>query len=107
MPCCLAPANSSGPLLGAFGWRHPEGQIVHDIVLEPRDNAPARPPQTAAGVFTTTHWSIVLAAGEAKSAQSHEALEKLCCAYWYPLYAYVRRKGYGVHDAQDLTQEFF
>jgi RNA polymerase sigma-70 factor (ECF subfamily) len=58
-------------------------------------------------VFATTHWSVVLAAGEAKSAQSHEALEKLCRAYWYPLYAYVRRKGYDVHDAQDLTQEFF
>src|SRR4029079_5614918 len=37
----------------------------------------------------------------------HEALEKLCRAYWFPLYAYVRRKGHDVHDAQDLTQEFF
>ena len=48
-----------------------------------------------------------MAAGEAKSPQSHEALEKLCRAYWFPLYAYVRRKGHDVHDAQDLTQEFF
>ena len=76
-------------------------------MLEPRDKPVASRPQTAAGVFATTHWSIVLAAGEAKSPQSHEALEKLCRAYWYPLYAYVRRKGYDAHDAQDLTQEFF
>jgi len=76
-------------------------------VLEPPDKPVASRPQTAAGVFATTHWSIVLAAGEAKSPQSHEALEKLCRAYWYPLYAYVRRKGYHVQDAQDLTQEFF
>lgn len=48
-----------------------------------------------------------MAAGEANSAQSYEALEKLCRAYWYPLYAYVRRKGYAVHDAQDVTQAFF
>jgi DNA-directed RNA polymerase specialized sigma24 family protein len=76
-------------------------------VPEPRDKAGASVPQREAGVFATTHWSIVMAAGEAKSAQSQEALEKLCHAYWYPLYAYVRRKGYDVHDAQDLTQEFF
>lgn len=48
-----------------------------------------------------------MAAGQAKSPQAHEALEKLCRAYWYPLYAYVRRKGYSIDDAQDLTQEFF
>ena len=57
--------------------------------------------------FTTTHWSVVLAAGELGSSRSAEALETLCRTYWYPLYAYVRRKGYGPHDAQDLTQEFF
>lgn len=38
---------------------------------------------------------------------ARDALEKLCAAYWYPLYAYVRRKGHDEHDAQDLTQEFF
>jgi len=76
-------------------------------VPEPRDKAGGSHPQTGAGVFATTHWSVVLAAGEGASPQSHEALEKLCCAYWYPLYAYVRRKGHDAHDAQDLTQEFF
>jgi len=58
-------------------------------------------------VFVTTHWSMVLAAGGAQSPQAKNALEKLCRAYWYPLYLYVRRKGYGPEDAQDLTQEFF
>ena len=57
--------------------------------------------------FTTTHWSVVLAAGQAASPSSHAALEQLCRTYWYPLYAYVRRRGHAPHDAQDLTQEFF
>jgi len=64
-------------------------------------------PEAGAGVFATTHWSMVVAAGDAKSAESVAALEKLCRAYWYPLYAYVRRKGYSTEDSQDLTQEFF
>ena len=57
--------------------------------------------------FATTHWSVVLEARGGESPQSAEALEKLAHIYWYPLYAYVRRKGHGPHDAQDLTQEFF
>jgi RNA polymerase sigma-70 factor (ECF subfamily) len=57
--------------------------------------------------FCTTHWSLVLAAGDTQSPHAKEALEKLCHTYWYPLYAYVRRKGYQPHDAHDLTQEFF
>ncbi|MHC1766451.1 MAG: RNA polymerase sigma factor [Verrucomicrobiia bacterium] len=57
--------------------------------------------------FTTTHWSVVLAAGDATLPGAVEALEELCGAYWYPLYAYVRRRGYVPEDAQDLTQEFF
>ena len=58
-------------------------------------------------VFATTHWSVVLAAGEIGSAPAQRALETLCAAYWYPIYVYVRRKGHGPDDAQDLTQEFF
>lgn len=50
---------------------------------------------------------VLTAAGHADSAKRAEALEKLCRAYWYPLYAYVRRRGNGPEDAQDLTQEFF
>lgn len=49
----------------------------------------------------------MLAAGEGDSPPAHRALETLCGAYWYPIYVYVRRKGYGPDEAQDLTQEFF
>ena len=56
--------------------------------------------------FATTHWSVVLLAGQADSPQATEALEKLCRTYWYPLYVYVRRQGNSPEDAQDLTQEF-
>ena len=57
--------------------------------------------------FVTTHWSVVLTAQEDDSERSAEALETLCRAYWFPLYAYVRRLGHNSPDAQDLTQEFF
>lgn len=57
--------------------------------------------------FVTTHWSVVLSARQKDSPHSDAALESLCRAYWYPLYAYVRRQGRSPHDAQDLTQEFF
>jgi RNA polymerase sigma factor (sigma-70 family) len=60
-----------------------------------------------AAEFTTTHWSVVVLAGQNRSTQSAKALEKLCRTYWYPLYAFVRRKGHSPHDAQDLTQAFF
>ena len=59
------------------------------------------------GVFSTTHWSLVLAAGQSSTPQSSAALEKLCGTYWHPLYVYVRRRGYNHEAAQDLTQEFF
>jgi RNA polymerase sigma factor (sigma-70 family) len=57
--------------------------------------------------FATTHWSVVRAAGDSASPGSREALEQLCRTYWYPLYAFVRRKGYSSEDAKDLTQAFF
>jgi len=59
------------------------------------------------GRFATTHWSLVLAARDQAAPQGREALAALCLAYWYPVYAYVRRRGYDAHQAQDLTQEFF
>jgi RNA polymerase sigma factor (sigma-70 family) len=57
--------------------------------------------------FRTTHWSVVLAAGQQHSPAGSQALARLCSTYWYSLYAYVRRRGHDAHDAQDLTQEFF
>jgi RNA polymerase sigma-70 factor (ECF subfamily) len=56
--------------------------------------------------FNTTQWSVVLAA-QGQSTAADEALEKLCRTYWRPLYAFVRREGRGVEEAQDLTQAFF
>ncbi len=58
-------------------------------------------------VFATTHWTVVLAAGERHTPQSDGALEELCRTYWFPLYAYVRRRGHNKQDAEDLTQAFF
>jgi RNA polymerase sigma-70 factor (ECF subfamily) len=64
------------------------------------------PLQSQAGVFATTHWSVVVAAQQS-DAKSLAALDRLCRAYWYPLYAFARRQGYGPEDARDLTQDFF
>jgi RNA polymerase sigma-70 factor (ECF subfamily) len=58
-------------------------------------------------VFATTHWTVVLAAGQRHTPQSDGALEELCRTYWFPLYAYVRRRGHAKADAEDLTQAFF
>ena len=57
--------------------------------------------------FATTHWSAVLNARGPDTPEAVAALETLCRTYYYPLYAFVRRQGYDVHAAQDLTQEFF
>ncbi len=57
--------------------------------------------------FHTTHWSVVFAAGERRTPDADDALSTLCAAYWYPLYAFVRRSGYDAEAASDLTQGFF
>src|SRR5216110_3687771 len=62
--------------------------------------------QTGAVAFTTTQWSVVLTA-QGQSPAADEALEKLCRLYWWPLYGFVRRRGYSPEEAQDLTQGFF
>lgn len=64
-------------------------------------------PRASRPVFVTTHWSLVLSARDRESPQSAAALEKLCRAYWYPLYAYIRRNGQSKENAEDLTQAFF
>ena len=73
----------------------------------PNQGAQSDRSPTSVGVFATTHWSVVLNAGQDDSSQALLAIEKLARSYWYPLYAYVRRKGYDSHTAEDLTQEFF
>ena len=70
-------------------------------MLSPRSQS--KDPATGAARFGTTQWSVVLKAGQG----AEEALVKLCKLYWPPLYAYTRRRGHAVHEAQDLTQAFF
>jgi len=63
--------------------------------------------QSSAGRFATTQWSLVRAAGKRGSAEAEEALAHLCALYWYPVFAFVRRRGHSVEEAEDLTQSFF
>ncbi|MFO1513999.1 MAG: sigma-70 family RNA polymerase sigma factor [Verrucomicrobiota bacterium] len=58
-------------------------------------------------IFATTHWTVVLAAGRRHTPQADHALEELCRTYWFPLYAYVRRRRHEKEDAEDLVQAFF
>ena len=76
----------------------------HQADSEPSggDGAVSRQPD-----FAITRWSVVIAAGRSDTTHARAALEQLCRVYWYPLYAYVRRRGHSPEDAQDLTQEFF
>jgi RNA polymerase sigma factor (sigma-70 family) len=71
------------------------------------DNDNISQARSDADKFATTHWSVVLAAGDTSSPQHEQALSTLCQSYWYPLYAYLRRCGYDIHQAEDNTQAFF
>lgn len=77
----------------------------------PPDHLPVRSDHSTdtqpAAQFAPTHWSVVLTAAAGDSPGAAEALAQLCRDYWYPLYAFVRRKGFTPHEAQDLTQDFF
>ena len=69
---------------------------------------PQTPPdEPSPGRFPTTQWSRVISAGDPDAPQARESLADLCNAYWYPLYAYIRRRGYDPEQAKDLTQDFF
>jgi len=67
---------------------------------------PSNPETTEAraGWFTTTHWSVVLLAGQRQSAGSDEAIEILCRRYWPPVYAFIRRRGHGPDDARSFSR---
>jgi RNA polymerase sigma factor (sigma-70 family) len=56
--------------------------------------------------FATTHWSVVLTARDGQASEARDALSRLCEVYWYPLYVYLRRRGFSAPDAEDLTQSF-
>lgn len=67
----------------------------------------SRPESAHKGAFATTHWSVVLLAGESNSSASAEALNQLCATYWFPIYAEIRRRGVSPTDAEDLAQDYF
>jgi DNA-directed RNA polymerase specialized sigma24 family protein len=80
---------------------------AHNLASVRAESGTGSDSPTRDGTFRTTHWSVVLAAREQDDSSAQAAMAKLCSAYWYPLYAFVRRQGLGPHDAEDLTQEFF
>jgi RNA polymerase sigma factor (sigma-70 family) len=75
--------------------------------MRPVERAKSDSAEEASKQFHTTHWSVVLAAGEEGSEQAHAAMSRLCQTYWFPVYAFIRKKGHSPEQAQDFTQEFF
>jgi RNA polymerase sigma-70 factor (ECF subfamily) len=76
----------------------------------PSFDSPVPPPAglgAKSAKFATTRWSLVVAASRGDAVRGRDSLAGLCQAYWFPLYAYVRRRGYSPEDSQDLTQAFF
>ena len=65
------------------------------------------PDRTVSSSFPPTHWSMVIKARSPETPQAKAALDELCSSYWYPIYAFVRRKGNDPDHALDLTQSFF
>jgi RNA polymerase sigma factor (sigma-70 family) len=78
-----------------------------DTAGESTPKASSLPAAENAAAFSTTHWSVIVEAAKGDSTVSAEALEKLCRIYWYPLYAFARRRGCSPEDAEDLSQGFF
>src|SRR5262249_9436415 len=79
----------------------------HTIRLMPVKNSDQQCISPHMARFNATQWSLVLAAAGRSTPESENALGALCAAYWPPLYAYIRRRGYEISEAQDLTQAFF
>jgi RNA polymerase sigma factor (sigma-70 family) len=78
-------------------------KLVKNAQVHGKDNSlPGDPAR-----FHTTRWSVIVVAAQSQMPGSRAALSELCAKYWYPLYAFARRRGYAAHDAQDVTQGFF
>jgi RNA polymerase sigma-70 factor (ECF subfamily) len=86
--------------------RPPKQPAILSLLMSASDASEAPVPQ-AARQFASTRWSLVMAAAERDSPEGQAALATLCRLYWYPLYAYARRRLPQAQDAQDLTQGFF
>jgi|ERR1035437_3466493 RNA polymerase sigma-70 factor (ECF subfamily) len=84
------------------GLSHLVARIHYNLVM-PLPSIPA----SGNGGFASTQWSVVLAARDGATSEAQAAMATLCANYWRPLYAYVRRSGRSIEDAQDLTQSFF
>jgi RNA polymerase sigma-70 factor (ECF subfamily) len=83
--------------------------IVHSIGIEGEHVSGTEPNSGvgSGGQFPTTRWSLIIATLQRPTTQARDALAHLCAIYWYPLYAYGRRKCARMEDAQDFTQGFF
>jgi RNA polymerase sigma-70 factor (ECF subfamily) len=102
------------PYRGFLPWRQPtRRRTISQHIRGNRSFSTGRvktmndPDPLPSASFPTTLWTVVLYAGQARPAQAHAALAQLCQDYWYPLYSFVRHRGYSPHDSQDLTQAFF
>jgi RNA polymerase sigma factor (sigma-70 family) len=78
-------------------------KLVKNAQVRGKDDSLAGDPAR----FHTTRWSVIVVAAHSEMPGSRAALSELCAKYWYPLYAFARRRGYVAHDAQDMTQGFF
>jgi len=78
-------------------------KLVNKAQVHGRDNSSSDDPAH----FHTTRWSAIVVAAQSQMPGSRAALSELCARYWYPLYAFARRRGYASHDAEDVTQGFF
>src|SRR4029078_9488918 len=87
-------------------WERPP-RFVREASREPAMESQNTSDGPSPGHFPTTRWSRVILAGEPDGPLARESLAELCNAYWYPLYAYIRRRGNGPEQARDLTQDFF
>ncbi len=104
----------SAPTTGSEEPRdNPVRRILADVNLRASppvrtvDNDSDVPVGKTKGLFDETNWSLIKAAQAGQTSQARVALAELCTSYWFPLYAYVRRRGYASDQAQDLTQGFF
>ncbi len=95
--------RQSGFKLTIRNWQRAAKTIASNVTMTP---APENEPTSPYG-FQTTHWSVVLKAQRRHEEGSQESLARLCTAYWYPVYAFVRRQGADAHQAEDMTQGFF
>ena len=83
-----------------------KGTFCHDVGVAGVDSELHPGKSHTRAWFTTTHWSVIIAARDVASPASTAALERLCRAYWPPVYSFIRREGFGPDDAKELTQEF-